>query len=234
MCCTVVAMPRRSLIHIHILLQMYVTSLSLSIICEEYRRLRGGIRPQRLDAWCSDRYTTRLLSSYHDRLARSSSLNWWSYSLTRASVAGSRDEARRDYSWWGVGIAEPRPEVFSFRPQLNYLHRICETNVQGIWSALAVHMRSLCYAYLCSWHLRQCSWGACLRENLPKKDFSKAYAMHTRMHGFSAHTGFPRTLTMTNYLSALLSKLNPILSVANLSRLKCAETQCARKSHAYE
>jgi len=54
------------------------------------------------------------------------------------------------------------------------------------------------------------------------------------MHGVSAHTGFPRTLTMTNYLSALSSTLNPILSVINLSRLECAETQCARKPRAYE
>ena len=29
---------------------------------------------------------------------------------------------------------------------------------------------------------------------------------------------------MTNYLSALFSTLNPILSVTNLSRLECAET----------
>ncbi len=29
-------------------------------------------------------------------------------------------------------------------------------------------MRSLCYAYLCPWHLRRSSWGACLRENLRK------------------------------------------------------------------
>jgi hypothetical protein len=54
------------------------------------------------------------------------------------------------------------------------------------------------------------------------------------MHGVSAHTGFPRTLTMTSYLSALFSTLNPILSVTNLSRLECAETQCARKPRAYE
>lgn len=47
----------------------------------------------------------------------------------------------------------------------------------------------------------------------------------TRMHGVSAHTGFlPRTLSMTNYLSALLSTLNLILSVNNLSRLECVET----------
>ena len=43
------------------------------------------------------------------------------------------------------------------------------------------------------------------------------------MHGVSAHTGFPRTLTVTNYISAVLSTLNPILSVTNLSRLECAE-----------
>ena len=34
--------------------------------------------------------------------------------------------------------------------------------------ALAVHMRSLCYAYLCPWHLRRSSWGACFRKNLRK------------------------------------------------------------------
>ncbi len=49
------------------------------------------------------------------------------------------------------------------------------------------------------------------------------------MHGVSAHTGFPRTLTKTIYISAIFSTLNPILSVANLSRLECAETQFARK-----
>jgi len=54
------------------------------------------------------------------------------------------------------------------------------------------------------------------------------------MHGFSAHTGFPRTLTMTNYLSALFSTLSPILPVTNLSRLECAETKCARKPRAHE
>jgi len=54
------------------------------------------------------------------------------------------------------------------------------------------------------------------------------------MHGVSAHTGFPRTLTITNYISAIFSTLNPILSVTNLSRLKCAETQYARKPRAYE
>ncbi len=51
---------------------------------------------------------------------------------------------------------------------------------------------------------------------------------HTRMHGVSAHTGFPRTLTITNYTSAIFSTLNPILSVINLSRLECAETPCIR------
>jgi hypothetical protein len=51
---------------------------------------------------------------------------------------------------------------------------------------------------------------------------------YTRMHGVSAHTGFPRTLTTTSYLSALFSTLNPILSVTNLSRLECAETPCIR------
>jgi hypothetical protein len=54
------------------------------------------------------------------------------------------------------------------------------------------------------------------------------------MHGVSAHTGFPRKLTMTNYLSTLFGTLNPILTVTNLSRLDCAETQCARKPRAYE
>ncbi len=52
------------------------------------------------------------------------------------------------------------------------------------------------------------------------------------MHGVSAHTGFPRTLTKTIYISAIFSTLNPILSVANLSGLECAETQFARK-HEY-
>jgi len=47
-------------------------------------------------------------------------------------------------------------------------------------------------------------------------------------------TGFPRTLTKTIYISAIFSTLNPILSVANLSRLECAETQFARKPRAYE
>ena len=53
-------------------------------------------------------------------------------------------------------------------------------------------------------------------------------AAFTRMHGVSAHTGFPRTLTMTNYLSVLFSTLSPILPVTNLSRLECAETPCIR------
>ena len=54
------------------------------------------------------------------------------------------------------------------------------------------------------------------------------------MHGVPAQTGFPRTLTKTIYISAISSTLNPIISVANLSRLECAETQFARKSRAYE
>ncbi len=41
-------------------------------------------------------------------------------------------------------------------------------------------------------------------------------------------TGFPRTLTRTIYISAIFSTLNPILSIANLSRLECVETQCIR------
>jgi len=56
----------------------------------------------------------------------------------------------------------------------------------------------------------------------------------TRMHGVPAQTGFPRTLTKTIYISAIFSTLNPILSIANLSRLECAETQFARKPRAYE
>ncbi len=54
------------------------------------------------------------------------------------------------------------------------------------------------------------------------------------MHGVPAQTGFPRTLTKTINISAIFSTLNPILSVANLSRLECAETQFARKPRAYE
>ena len=58
---------------------------------------------------------------------------------------------------------------------------------------------------------------------------SHRLAQHfTRMHGVSAHTGFPRMLTKTIYISAIFSMLNPILSVANLSRLECAETPCIR------
>ena len=49
----------------------------------------------------------------------------------------------------------------------------------------------------------------------------------TRMHGVSAHAN-------CDYLSALFSMLNPILSLTNLSRLECAETQCAWKPRAYE
>jgi hypothetical protein len=53
--------------------------------------------------------------------------------------------------------------------------------------------------------------------------------MHGRGDGVFPHTGFPRTLTMTNHVSALFRTLNPILSVNNLSRLECAETRvCAR------
>ncbi len=48
------------------------------------------------------------------------------------------------------------------------------------------------------------------------------------MHGVSAHTGFPRTLTKTIYISAIFGTLNPILSVVNLSRLECAETPFIR------
>jgi hypothetical protein len=47
----------------------------------------------------------------------------------------------------------------------------------------------------------------------------------TRMH---AQTGFLRTLTKIIYISAIFSTLNPILSVANLSRLECAENPCRR------
>ncbi len=47
--------------------------------------------------------------------------------------------------------------------------------------------------------------------------------------GVPAQTGFPRTLTKTIYINAIFSTLNPILSVANLSRLECAETQFARE-----
>jgi len=54
------------------------------------------------------------------------------------------------------------------------------------------------------------------------------------MHGVPAQTGFPCTLTKTIYISAISSTLNPIISVANLSRLECAETQFARKPRAYE
>jgi hypothetical protein len=54
------------------------------------------------------------------------------------------------------------------------------------------------------------------------------------MHEIFAHTEFLCTLTMTNYLSALFSTLNSILSVTNLSRLECAKTQCARKPRAYD
>ncbi len=54
------------------------------------------------------------------------------------------------------------------------------------------------------------------------------------MHGVFAHTEFPRTLTMTNYLSVLFSTLSSILPVTNLCRLECAETQCARKPRAYD
>ncbi len=52
------------------------------------------------------------------------------------------------------------------------------------------------------------------------------------MHGVPAQTGFPRTLTKTIYISAIFSTLNPILSVANLYRLECAETPCIRVSDA--
>ncbi len=41
-------------------------------------------------------------------------------------------------------------------------------------------------------------------------------------------------LTKTIYISVIFSTLNSILSVANLSRLECAKTQFAWKSHAYE
>ncbi len=50
--------------------------------------------------------------------------------------------------------------------------------------------------------------------------------------GFRAH-GFPRTLIMAKYLSAIFSTPNPILSVTNLSRLECAETVCAENRHPY-
>ncbi len=40
------------------------------------------------------------------------------------------------------------------------------------------------------------------------------------MHGVSAHANYG----YSNYLSALFSTPNPILSVINLSRLECVET----------
>ncbi len=51
----------------------------------------------------------------------------------------------------------------------------------------------------------------------------------SRMHEVSAHTEFPCTLTMTNYLSALFNTLNSILSVTNLSTRKVhrnSKTSC--------
>ncbi len=61
-----------------------------------------------------------------------------------------------------------------------------------------------------------------------ERNLRHSQVYYTRMHGVSAHTGFPRTLTITNYISAVFSTLNPILSVTNLSRLECAETSCIR------
>ncbi len=53
------------------------------------------------------------------------------------------------------------------------------------------------------------------------------------LRGFRAQ--WVSALTMTNYLSssALFSTLDSILSKSNLSRLECAETQCARKPRKY-
>ncbi len=54
------------------------------------------------------------------------------------------------------------------------------------------------------------------------------------VNGVPAQTGFLRTLTKTIYISAIFTTLNPILSVANLSRLECAETPFAREPRLYE
>ena len=56
----------------------------------------------------------------------------------------------------------------------------------------------------------------------------------TRINEVLAQTKFLRTLTKTIYISVIFSTLNSILSVANLSRLECAETSFARKSRLYE
>jgi len=64
--------------------------------------------------------------------------------------------------------------------------------------------------------------------------YSKLHILPTRINGVPAQTGFLRTLTKTIYISAIFSTLNPILSVANLSRLECAETPFAREPRLYE
>ena len=56
----------------------------------------------------------------------------------------------------------------------------------------------------------------------------------THINEVFAQTRFLRTLTKTIYISVIFSTLNSILSVANLSRLECAEISFARKSHLYE
>ncbi len=60
-----------------------------------------------------------------------------------------------------------------------------------------------------------CVWRTCINEIL-------------------AQTRFLRTLTKTIYISVIFSTLNLILSVANLSKLECAEISFARKSRLYE
>jgi len=83
-------------------------------------------------------------------------------------------------------------------------------------------------------HIYQ-NWVKWIKLSLIRDSSAKEFrAIFTHMHEIFAHTEFSRTLTMTNYLSVLFSTLSSILSVANLSRLECAKTQCARKFRAYE
>ncbi len=56
----------------------------------------------------------------------------------------------------------------------------------------------------------------------------------TYINKILAQTRFLRTLIKTIYISVIFSALNLILSVANLSRLECAEISFAQESHLYE
>jgi hypothetical protein len=72
------------------------------------------------------------------------------------------------------------------------------------------------------------------RRKLCMKRIPHCVILYTRIYGVPAHTGFPRRLTITSRISVLSLALNLIIFETNLSRLACAETQCAQEPRKYE